>query len=56
MELKRDLIGGGGCCGGCCCPLVKSGRLRVKELDREEEMDRMFSAGSEGLCLMFPTL
>ena len=51
IELKRDLIVDGG-----CCPLVKSGLLRVNELERDVEMDRMLSDGSDGLCLMLLSL
>lgn len=42
--------------------VVKSGRLalllalRVRELDLDVELERMFSEGSDGLCLIFPVL
>ena len=36
--------------------LVRSGRFRVSELDRDVELERILSDGSEGLWRMFPVL
>ena len=50
--LRETLVADGVMLGNA----VKSGRLRVSELERDVECDLMASDGSDGLCRMLPIL